>query len=89
MAILTRYKKEEQWIFLIQLGIFFSDGLVLCCRALTYRQGSKMVNNEISLAKSYNNLKEALKNEHKDLLVINNVVNKMNEHLEGETLAIK
>lgn len=68
---------------------FFGDGLVLCCRAMTYRQGSKIVKNEINLGKSYNSLKEALKKEHQDLFKINNVVNKMSEHLQTESVVLK
>lgn len=68
---------------------FFGDGLVLCCRAMTYRQGNKLVKDEINLGKSYNNLKEVLKKEHQDLFQVNNVVNKMSEHLRNEGMALK
>ena len=47
---------------------FFGDILVTCCRVLTYRDGRNFLENEESLKKGYEDLKNALVDEHKNLL---------------------
>ena len=68
---------------------FFGDILVMCCRVMTYRDGKKIVNNQDSLATSYNVMKEAMIEDHKNLFRVNEVVNEMNTNLDKQTKEIK
>lgn len=67
---------------------FFGDMLVACCRVMTYRDGKKIVNNQDSLATSYNILKETMIEDHKNLFRVNKVI-EMNQNLEKQTKIIK
>ena len=68
---------------------FFGDILVMCCRVMTYRDGKKIVNNQESLATSYNIMREAMIDDHKNLFRVNEIINEMNTNLERQTKEIK
>ena len=68
---------------------FFGDVLVACCRVLTYRDGSKIVNNQKSLAEHYNVLKSAMIDDHKNLFRVNEIISDMNKNLAQQTKLIK
>lgn len=62
---------------------FFGDILITCYRVLTYRDGKSMLQNEKSIATSYEKLKQTMINDHQQLIQINKKRNKLIDHISS------
>ena len=66
----------------------FGDLLVLCCRALTYRDGKNFFENEKTLEESYKNLKNNVIEDHKNLFDTQHYLSKLAQSFEKQTNAL-
>lgn len=62
---------------------FFRDILVACCKVLTYRDGKSMLQNEKSIAKSYEALKQTMLTDHRNLIQINEQQNNLIKYISS------
>lgn len=74
---------------------FFGDVLITCCRVLTYRDGKNILNNQKSIATSYETLRQTVIEDHQNLIQINEKgdnlvrhIDTLNRKLEGKFMEI-